>query len=90
MFLHVCLNIIYRINEYHSMKGGWGQNVHERHQKLQFMAITLKRIVSSPVLNNDATLFCLLGYSMRHYKIFCVNGKCRIRSEFRIFYFMSL
>ena len=29
-------------------------------------------------------------HKIRHYKIFCVNGKYGIQVEFRIFYFIAL
>ena len=31
-----------------------------------------------------------LYWPIRHYKIFCVNGKYGIQVEFRIFYFIAL
>ena len=36
--------------------------------------------------------FCPSPFNMilRHYKIFCVNGKYGIQVEFRIFYFIAL
>lgn len=32
----------------------------------------------------------IIAVSLRHYKIFCVNGKYGIQREFRIFYYIDL
>ena len=39
---------------------------------------------------HDAIREALINCIIRHYRIFCVNGKYGIQVEFRIFYFIAL